>query len=135
MIQPSVVHRTTTGSLTFAAIEPDSGLKAALARPAADTLREIEGSGLRGRGGAGFPTSLKWALATKAAGDTKFVVCNADEGEPGTFKDRVILADYANLVFEGMTIAARIIGAQQGIIYLRAEYTYLAQVCVARKPR
>ena len=88
-------------------------------------LRTIDRSGLRGRGGAGFPTSLKWELAAKSPGDKKYVVCNADEGEPGTFKDRVILADYADLVFEGMTIAARILGAKQGIMYLRAEYTYL----------
>jgi [NiFe] hydrogenase diaphorase moiety large subunit len=64
-------------------------------------------------------------LAAKSSGDLKYVVCNADEGEPGTFKDRVILADFADLVFEGMTIGAWVIGAAQGIMYLRAEYTYL----------
>ncbi|HYW81497.1 MAG TPA: NADH-ubiquinone oxidoreductase-F iron-sulfur binding region domain-containing protein, partial [Thermoguttaceae bacterium] len=125
MIQSSVLHKTTTGSLTFATIELGSGLQAALSRPPADALKKIAASGLRGRGGAGFPTSLKWELAAKSPGDSKFVVCNADEGEPGTFKDRVILDEYADLVFEGMTIAGRIIGAQQGILYLRAEYTYL----------
>ncbi len=82
-------------------------------------------SGLRGRGGAGFPTSLKWELAAKSAGERKYVICNADEGEPGTFKDRVILAEFADLVFEGMTIGAWVIGAADGIVYLRAEYTYL----------
>ena len=100
-------------------------MEAALERPPADALRQIEASGLRGRGGAGFPTSLKWDLAAKSPGERKFVVCNADEGEPGTFKDRVILAEFADLVFEGMTIAACVIGAQQGIVYLRAEYAYL----------
>ncbi len=117
--------RTTTNQLTFNTIEPGSGLRAALARPSADALRKVESSGLRGRGGAGFPTSLKWELAAKSAGERKYVVCNADEGEPGTFKDRVILADYADLVFEGMTIGAWVIGAAEGIMYLRAEYTYL----------
>jgi [NiFe] hydrogenase diaphorase moiety large subunit len=117
--------RTTTNQLTFSAIEPGSGLRAALARPPADSLRKVESSGLRGRGGAGFPTSLKWELAAKSAGQRKYVVCNADEGEPGTFKDRVILTGFADLVFEGMTVGAWVIGAAYGIIYLRAEYTYL----------
>ena len=123
--------RTTTNQLTFSTIEPGSGLRAALARPSADALRKVESSGLRGRGGAGFPTSLKWELAAKSGvpaervGGQKYVVCNADEGEPGTFKDRVILAEFADLVFEGMTIGAWVIGAAQGIVYLRAEYTYL----------
>jgi [NiFe] hydrogenase diaphorase moiety large subunit len=113
------------GALTFAAIEPQSGLSVALQTSPAEVLEEIRSSGLRGRGGAGFSTSLKWELAAKSEGDLKFVICNADEGEPGTFKDRVILTQYADLVFEGMTIAARVIGARQGIVYLRAEYTYL----------
>ncbi len=117
--------RTTTSQLTFSSIEPGSGLRAAVERPPADALRKVESSGLRGRGGAGFPTSLKWELAAKSPGDKKFVVCNADEGEPGTFKDRVILSEFADLVFEGMTIGAWVIGAVQGIVYLRAEYTYL----------
>ena len=85
----------------------------------------MQASGLRGRGGAGFPTSLKWELAAKSPGERKYVICNADEGEPGTFKDRVILAEFADLVFEGMTIGAWVIGAADGIVYLRAEYTYL----------
>lgn len=118
---------TKTGSLTFGEIEPGSGLKVALAGPAANIRSQVAASGLRGRGGAGFPTSLKWELAAKAEGDVKYVICNADEGEPGTFKDRVILTDYADLVFEGMTIAALAIGARHGIVYLRAEYTYLRE--------
>ncbi len=116
---------TTTNQLTFSTIEPNSGLRAALSRPPADALRTIAVSGLRGRGGAGFPTSLKWELAAKSPGPRKYAICNADEGEPGTFKDRVILADFADLVIEGMTIGAWVIGASQGIVYLRAEYTYL----------
>ena len=120
-----MIAKTLQGSLTFSTIEPGSGLASALARPAADALGRIDASGLRGRGGAGFPTSLKWELAAKSPGDRKYVVCNADEGEPGTFKDRVILSEFADLVFEGMTIGALVIGAQRGIVYLRAEYTYL----------
>jgi len=88
-------------------------------------VAEISKSGLKGRGGAGFPTGVKWNLAAGVKADKKFVICNADEGEPGTFKDRVILSDYADLVFEGMTIGGYVIGADTGIVYLRGEYTYL----------
>jgi [NiFe] hydrogenase diaphorase moiety large subunit len=116
---------TKTGALTFSTIEPGRGLAAALARDRADVLAEISRSGLRGRGGAGFPTSVKWSLALNMDDPLKYVICNADEGEPGTFKDRVILSEYADLVFEGMTIGARVIGARHGIVYLREEYTYL----------
>jgi [NiFe] hydrogenase diaphorase moiety large subunit len=116
---------TQTGSLTFSSIVPGSGLQAALAKEPAEVLAQIGRSGLRGRGGAGFPTSLKWSLAAETEAEKKYVVCNADEGEPGTFKDRVILTDFADLVFEGMTVGARVIGARHGIMYLRSEYTYL----------
>ncbi len=114
--------------LTFDSIEPGAGLAAALKLSRADLIAEVSASGLRGRGGAGFPTGTKWNLAAAARvkdGEFKYVVCNADEGEPGTFKDRVLLSEYANLVFEGMTIAARAIGARKGILYLRGEYDYL----------
>jgi [NiFe] hydrogenase diaphorase moiety large subunit len=114
--------------LTFDRIEPEAGLKATLAKSRADVIAEISASNLRGRGGAGFPTGTKWNLAAAARvaeGGTKYVICNADEGEPGTFKDRVILEEYADLVFEGMTIGGRAIGAAQGIVYLRGEYVYL----------
>jgi [NiFe] hydrogenase diaphorase moiety large subunit len=116
---------TRTSELTFSHIVPGSGLAAALAQTPAAVLGQVADSGLRGRGGAGFPTSLKWSLAAEAAAPKKYVVCNADEGEPGTFKDRVILTEFADLVFEGMTIAARVIAATHGIVYLRSEYTYL----------
>ncbi len=114
-----------TGTLTFTTIEAGSGLNQALAMPQADVLEQISQSGLRGRGGAGFPTSLKWKLAAELEEDDKYVICNADEGEPGTFKDRLILSEFPDLVFEGMTIGARVIGAQKGTVYLRAEYSYL----------
>jgi [NiFe] hydrogenase diaphorase moiety large subunit len=112
-------------ALTFDKIEAGAGLKAALEKGRPEILREIEASGLKGRGGAGFPTSVKWNLAAAARSEQKYVVCNADEGEPGTFKDRVLLTDFADLVFEGMTICALAIGAKKGILYLRGEYSYL----------
>lgn len=116
---------TRTGELTFSNIRLGSGLEAALAKRPREVLTQIGRSGLRGRGGAGFPTNLKWSMAAEVEAENKYVVCNADEGEPGTFKDRVILSDFADLIFEGMTIGARVIGARHGIMYLRAEYTYL----------
>lgn len=102
-------------------------LAAALARGPAGTIEEIKRSNLRGRGGAGFATGTKWALCRQAPGNQRVVVCNADEGEPGTFKDRVLLTRHADLVFEGMTVAALAIGATQGFVYLRGEYRYLLE--------
>jgi len=88
-----------------------------------DTVIEtVTASGLRGRGGAGFPTGLKWKLARKAEGDVKYVVCNADEGDPGAFMDRAILEGDPHSVIEGMTIAGYAVGAAQGFVYVRAEY-------------
>ncbi len=116
---------STQAPLTFSSVEANAGLKVALGQKRADILETLRRSGVRGRGGAGFPVAVKWNLAAAAQSERKFVVCNADEGEPGTFKDRVLLSDYADLVVEGMTIAARAIGAKKGILYLRAEYTYL----------
>jgi len=88
-------------------------------------LDSLDKSGLRGRGGAGFKTATKWRMCRDTAAENHFVVCNADEGEPGTFKDRVLLNSYADCVFEGMTLCAGIIGAKKGFLYLRAEYLYL----------
>jgi len=85
-------------------------------------VEEILESGLRGRGGAGFPTGLKWRFAQKAQSDTKYVVCNADEGDPGAFMDRSVLEGDPHRVLEGMLICGYAIGASQGIIYCRAEY-------------
>ncbi|HLO62660.1 MAG TPA: NADH-ubiquinone oxidoreductase-F iron-sulfur binding region domain-containing protein, partial [Azonexus sp.] len=103
------------------------GLPSGIGGPVA-VLDEIKRANLRGRGGAGFTTGLKWEACRNAplkAGQRRIVVCNADEGEPGTFKDRVLLAKYADLVFEGMTVAAYAVGATQGFVYLRGEYRYL----------
>lgn len=87
-----------------------------------EVIQLIKDSGLRGRGGAGFPTGLKWEFTYKAPGDQKYLICNADEGEPGTFKDRLILEGDPHSVLEGMAIAAYAIGASQGYIYFRGEY-------------
>lgn len=88
-------------------------------------IEEVKSSNIRGRGGAGFPTGMKWEFCRKAKGDKKYIICNADEGEPGTFKDRVILTEKPKLLFEGMVIAGYSIGATEGILYLRYEYKYL----------
>ena len=88
-------------------------------------IEEIKASGLRGRGGAGFPCGLKWELARKAQGDEKYVICNADEGEVGTFKDRYILEGDPFTLIEAMVITGYAVGARRGYIYLRAEYHYL----------
>ncbi len=103
----------------------ENGLEKALIMTPQDIVMEIRESGLKGRGGAGFSTGTKWMFAMQAKSDQKFVVCNADEGEPGTFKDRLLLDEYTNLVFEGMTIAGYATGATKGYLYLRGEYRYL----------
>ncbi len=96
-----------------------------LALPSEKIIAEITESGLKGRGGAGFPTGLKWKGAAEQQTDIKYVICNADEGEPGTFKDREILEKVAEKVFTGLTICAKAIGSTVGFIYLRGEYNYL----------
>ncbi|BBB32053.1 [Fe] hydrogenase NAD-binding subunit [Thermotomaculum hydrothermale] len=101
------------------------GLKKALSKKPDEVVEEVKKSGLRGRGGAGFPTGLKWEFALKEKGDEKYVICNADEGEPGTFKDRKLLMEQPEKVIEGLTIAGYAIGAKQGYIYLRGEYIYI----------
>ncbi len=87
-----------------------------------EIIAEVEKSGLRGRGGAGFSTGLKWRFTRAAAGDVKYVVCNADEGDPGAFMDRSVLEGDPHSVLEGMAICARSVGASEGVIYCRAEY-------------
>lgn len=90
-----------------------------------EVIAEVKNANLRGRGGAGFPTGLKWEFCRNSPGEKRYVICNADEGEPGTFKDRVILTENPHLLIEGMAIAGYAIGAEEGIIYLRKEYEYL----------
>ncbi len=102
-----------------------AGLRKGAVMAPEEITQEIVASRLRGRGGAGFPTGQKLQLAAAVDAPRRFVICNADEGEPGTFKDRVLLTERADLLFEGMTLAARAVGAAEGILYLRAEYAYL----------
>ncbi len=117
-------------------IDPDSieeyiarggyrGLGKALGMKPAEVVDEVKRSGLRGRGGAGFPTGRKWEFAARsgAAGDRKYIVCNADEGEPGTFKDRLILEGDPHGLLEGMAVAGYAVGASEGYVYIRGEYT------------
>jgi len=100
-------------------------LRKALTMPPEDVIAEIEKSKIRGRGGAGFPTARKWGFVFQAESDQKYVICNADEGEPGTNKDRIVLSNDPHSVFEGMAIAAWAVGADQGFLYLRFEYPYV----------
>jgi len=90
-----------------------------------EIIQEMLDSGLKGRGGAGFPTGMKWKFTAAEKNPEKYIVCNADEGEPGTFKDREILDRASNKVHGGMAIAGKAIGAKKGIVYLRGEYRYL----------
>jgi len=101
------------------------GLKKARRMKPENVIEEIKASNLRGRGGAGFPCGLKWELTRNSPGDEKYLICNADEGEVGTFKDRYIIENDPFSLIEGMAIAGYAIGARQGYIYLRAEYHHL----------
>jgi NADH-quinone oxidoreductase subunit F len=98
------------------------GLAKALAMTPQEVIQEVKMSGLRGRGGAGFPAGLKWELCCKSPGETKYLICNADEGDPGAFMDRSLLESDPHTVLEGMLIGAYAIGATEGYIYIRAEY-------------
>ena len=113
------------GPVIFAPHTPGGALRKAVARTPEEVTAEVKQANLLGRGGAGFPTGLKWEFCRREKSEPHYLVCNADEGEPGTFKDRVILTERPKLLFEGMTIAGYAIGAKEGILYLRAEYAYL----------
>jgi bidirectional [NiFe] hydrogenase diaphorase subunit len=97
-----------------------------------EVIEEVKTSGLRGRGGAGYPTGLKWELVSKQISPTKYVVCNADEGDPGAFMDRSVLEGDPHRVLEGMAIAGYAVGAPQGYIYVRGEYGSPSSAC--RRP-
>ena len=103
------------------------GLKAALATTPAEVVEQVRLSGLRGRGGAGFPAGIKWKTVHDAAGPRKYVVCNADEGDSGTFADRMVFEGDPFMLIEGMAIAAYAVGASKGFIYLRSEYPHAAK--------
>lgn len=113
------------GAVIFSDYESGTALKKMGSMKPEQIIEDVKNSNLRGRGGAGFPTGLKWEFCTKSPGDARYILCNADEGEPGTFKDRVILTETPELLFEGMVIAGYSIGAKEGILYLRLEYKYL----------
>jgi len=127
LIPKAIVHHSLvqSGPLLSGRLDPAAGIKAALNMPPEKVIEEMTASKLRGRGGAGFPTGMKWRLTRKSEGEEHYVLCNADEGEPGTFKDRMLLAEFPDLVFDGMTIAGYALGSRQGIIYLRGEYACL----------
>jgi len=99
-----------------------AGLRRALAMPPDEVVEEVKASGLRGRGGGGFPTGAKWEFCRAAPGSPKYVICNADEGDPGAFMDRSVLEGDPHAVLEGLSIAAYAIGAAHGYVYVRAEY-------------
>jgi [NiFe] hydrogenase diaphorase moiety large subunit len=115
------------GAVLFADYEIGEGLNKSLSSTPKDVINNVKTSNIRGRGGAGFPTGLKWDFCSQASDPEKYVVCNADEGEPGTFKDRVILTEMPKLLFEGMAIAGYSIQAKEGILYLRNEYLYMKE--------
>ncbi len=98
------------------------GLRNALKMKPMDVVNEVKTSGLRGRGGAGFPTGMKWQFGHSSPGEKKYIVCNADEGDPGAFMDRSILEGDPHAVLEGMLIAGHAVGADEGYIYVRSEY-------------
>jgi NADH-quinone oxidoreductase subunit F len=105
-----------------------AGLRKAVTMTPQDVVAELKVAGLVGRGGAAFPTGIKWEGAAKAAGQPKYIVCNADESEPGTFKDRILMEEDPHRTIEGMIIAAHAVGASQGYVYVRGEYPHAFKV-------
>lgn len=118
---------TSQLEIIFSKIESGLALKKAISMGPKALINEIKQSGLKGRGGAGFPTGLKWELTAKNKNKERFIICNADEGEPGTFKDRQIIQEQCSKFIESMIIAAFAVNANKGYIYLRGEYTYLKE--------
>jgi [NiFe] hydrogenase diaphorase moiety large subunit len=115
----------TKVDLIFESIDVRKVMKKAFEMTSDEIIQQILESGLKGRGGAGFPTGLKWKYTAAEKDSEKYIVCNADEGEPGTFKDREILDKVASKVYAGMAIAGKAMGAKSGFIYLRGEYRFL----------
>lgn len=122
MVDNNIRH---AGEVLLGPVPNDAGLANAVGITATQIVNMVEDSELRGCGGAGFTAGRKWRFAASDPAEKHYVLCNADEGEPGTFKDRVLLTERPHLLIEGMTICARAIGAQHGILYLRGEYVYL----------
>ncbi len=122
MVNNNIIER---GEVLFSEYEAGAALKKAVADASDKIIDAVKVSNIRGRGGAGFPTGMKWNFCKEAEAKKRFVLCNADEGEPGTFKDRVILTEIPEMLFEGMALAGMAINAEEGVLYLRAEYEYL----------
>jgi len=118
-------HIRRRGPVIFADYTAGEALRRAMELGSLEVVELIKASGLRGRGGAGFPTGQKWGLCRAAPADGRTVICNVDEGEPGTFKDRVLITERTEMVLEAMTIAGYAVEAKEGILYLRGEYAYL----------
>lgn len=118
-------HIRRRGAMVFDDYQPGVALQKVVSMSSGEVIAAVKAASVRGRGGAGFPTGMKWEFARRAPGEVKYIFCNADEGEPGTFKDRVILTELPQLVFEGMAIAGYAVGARHGILYIRNEYLYL----------
>ena len=97
----------------------------------ADVVEEVKKSGLRGRGGAGFPTGMKWSFLAKPEGVPRYLVCNADESEPGTFKDRYLMEFIPHILIEGMVVASFALGSNSNYIYIRGEYAWIADILEA----
>ena len=124
MVQPNICQKGAI--IIYDDYEFDRALHKVITQTPEEVIEEIKRSNLRGRGGAGFPAGLKWDFCRQAnTSGEAYIICNADEGEPGTFKDRVLLSEIPKMVFEGMMIAAYAVGAKQGFIYLRYEYRYM----------
>ena len=113
------------GPVLFGPHEPGAAVRKIVSMTPEQVIDEVKKAGLLGRGGAGFPTGLKWEFCRREKAPERYVVCNADEGEPGTFKDRVVLTELPELLFEGMAVAGYAVGARTGVLYLRSEYAYL----------
>jgi NADH-quinone oxidoreductase subunit F len=113
---------------TYLATDGYAGFRKALEMPPERIIEEVKISNLRGRGGAGFPAGLKWSFVPRESPKPKYVVVNADEGEPGTCKDRVLMENDPHQLLEGMLIAARAVGAETGYIYVRGEYRYIIEI-------
>lgn len=123
----SMVHNNLMkkGPVLFSEYELGMAIRKAVNQTPEQVIDEIKRSNLRGRGGAGFPAGLKWEFCRKSRGAVTYLLCNADEGEPGTFKERAILTELPKQLFEGMIVAGYALGAKEGILYLRYEYRYL----------
>jgi [NiFe] hydrogenase diaphorase moiety large subunit len=123
----NLIQSHVGNTITFSKIDWQVAFANALPKKSPELIDIVAKSGLRGCGGAGFPVAQKWTFLAKENGLEKYVMCNADEGEPGTFKDRYILTNHAELVFTGMAIAAHACQAHKGILYLRSEYAYMVK--------